>query len=197
MEAFESVVALALETEGFVVSEPVKFPVLGRTSKRAFDEFQTHGNEVDLVAARSDLLVLATVKSFFGSSGVTATHVTGTHEKHRSKYKILNNKEAQRQVIDGACKRYGYKRSQVRLRLYAGRFAGPSLGLQEAQIRAWAAKQKAGGGPIEVFNVSDVMDRVVKVAASTEYRNNPVLATIKALAATGYLVDPEAQLAGH
>jgi hypothetical protein len=32
---------------------------------------------VDLVAARADQLVLSTVKSFLGSQGVIADHVTG------------------------------------------------------------------------------------------------------------------------
>ena len=67
MEAFESFVAIALEVEDFVVSEAVKFPVQKLTKKVAYEESQTHGFEVDLVAARADRLVLATVKSFFGS----------------------------------------------------------------------------------------------------------------------------------
>ncbi len=33
---------------------------------------QTHGYEVDLVGARSDRLVLATVQSYLGSRGVVA-----------------------------------------------------------------------------------------------------------------------------
>lgn len=77
MESFESVVALVLEAEGFVVSGAVKFPVTRRTVKAMHKEVQTHGYEVDLVAARADVLVLATVKSFFGSRGVAAEDVAG------------------------------------------------------------------------------------------------------------------------
>jgi len=77
MESFESFVALALEDEGLVVSEAVKFRVKRRTAKTSHEETQTHGFEVDLVGARADRLVLATVKSFFGSRGVVADHVTG------------------------------------------------------------------------------------------------------------------------
>lgn len=91
MEAFESFVALALEREGFVVSEAVKFPVQLQTRKAAYKEMQTHGYEVDLVAARADRLVLATVKSFFGSRGVVADHVTGetTNERGGKLYLLL------------------------------------------------------------------------------------------------------------
>ena len=70
MEAFESFVAIALESEGFVVSGAVKFPVTRQVRKPQRVEVQTHGFEVDLVAANAERLVLASVKSFFGSRGV-------------------------------------------------------------------------------------------------------------------------------
>ena len=72
MEAFESFVALALEAERLVVSEAIKFPVTRPVAKAARHEIQTHGYEVNLVGARADRLVLATVKSFFGSRGVAS-----------------------------------------------------------------------------------------------------------------------------
>jgi hypothetical protein len=75
VEAFESFVAVALEAEGFVVSGGVKFRVKLPTRKAAYTEEQTHGYEVDLVGARADRLVLASVKSAFGSRGVVAEHV--------------------------------------------------------------------------------------------------------------------------
>ncbi len=69
MEAFEAFVALALEDEGLVVSESVKFPVRLRTRRQDQDEIQTHGYEVDLVGACADRLVLASVKPCLGSRG--------------------------------------------------------------------------------------------------------------------------------
>src|SRR6059036_3645779 len=45
MEAFESFVALALESEGLVVSEALKFPVTQQTTSG----LQTHGYLVDLL----------------------------------------------------------------------------------------------------------------------------------------------------
>jgi hypothetical protein len=65
MEAFEQFVAVALESEGFVVSSAVKFDVSRTTRKAAYTEVQKHGYEVDLIGARANHLVLATVKSFF------------------------------------------------------------------------------------------------------------------------------------
>jgi hypothetical protein len=45
----------------------VKFPVRRRTKKQAYEEYQEHGYEVDLVSARADELLLGSVKYYFGS----------------------------------------------------------------------------------------------------------------------------------
>jgi hypothetical protein len=128
MEAFESFVALALEAEQLVVSEAVKFPVARQVAKAARVEIQTHGYEVDLVGARADRLILATVKSFFGSRGVAAEHVTGqtTNKVARWHYRLLNELDLRDAVIEGAAQRFGYEPSQVHLRLYVGNLPGRS-----------------------------------------------------------------------
>jgi hypothetical protein len=59
-----------------VVTGATKFPVVLHVQKGA--QTQTDGFEVDLVAAWADRLVLASVKSFFGSRGVVASLVDGT-----------------------------------------------------------------------------------------------------------------------
>lgn len=189
MEAFESFVALALEDEGFVVSEAVKFPVKLQTKKAAYAEFQTHGFEVDLVAARSDRLVLATVKSFFGSGGVRADEVAGTSSRARQNklYAVLNNKTVRDGVMREAAKRFGYKRGQIELRLYVGRFAAPAGGHHRAAINEWARKQRVGAGSIKVFGVDQVVDRVRAMSEKKQYRDNPVLVTMKVLAAAGQM----------
>lgn len=187
MEAFESFVAVALEADGFVVSSGVKFPVKILTSKTARAEFQTHGFEVDLVAARSDKLILATVKSFFGSRGVAAEHVLGESLRSAAvkRYAILNNREVRSKVVRLAAQRYGYRTSQVELRFYVGRFAGRGGGSHEARIRAWAKTQRVGSGTIKVIDLSEVVDKVVEVARSTQYIDNPVLVALKVLAEAG------------
>lgn len=189
MEAFESFVAVALEDEGFVVSEAVKFPVTQPTAKSAYVEVQTHGFEVDLVAARGDRLVLATVKSAFGSRGVVAEHVTGATANLRARklYALLNNDTVRDAVVLGASQRFGYRPEQIEIRLYVGRFAAPTTGVHEVKIRQWCATQNVGAGPIRVFGVSDVVAKVVRAAQKKQYRNNPVLVTMKALEAAGLL----------
>jgi hypothetical protein len=189
VEAFESFVAVALEAEGFVVASATKFPVSQLTRKAAYAETQTHGFEVDLVAARADRLVLASVKSFFGSRGVVASHVDGStgDDRARKLYRLFNDIAVRDAVIAGAAERYGYTTAQVRLRLYAGRFAGPTQGQHEQQIRNWCAAQHAGGGPIEVYGVSDVIAAVRTAASSKQYRDNQILVTMKVLEAAGVL----------
>ena len=189
MEAFESFVAVALETEGLVVSEAIKFRVALPTKKAAYEEIQTHGYEVDLVGARSDRLVLATVKSFFGSRGVVAEHVTGAtaDEGARKRYRLLNDPELRTAVIAAAAERFGYQVSRVRLRLYAGKFAAQAQGLHEQRIRDWCARQIAGGGPIEVIGITEVITKVLGAAAQKQYRDNAVLVTMKVLEAAGLL----------
>lgn len=180
MEAFEQFVALAMEAEGLVVSSALKFPVKRRTRKAAYEEWQTHGFEVDLVGARADRLVLTTVKSFFGSRGVVAAHVRGeaTDPKLNALYAMINDDHIRSTVIAGAADRFGFSVDQVELRLYVGRFAG---GTNEAEARAWCATQIVGAGPIAVVGAAEVVATVRAVAQSKQYRDNAVLATLKVL----------------
>src|ERR1700677_4201555 len=178
MESFESVIALVLEVEGFVVSGAVKFPVTRRTAKAMHKEVQTYGYEADLVAARADMLVLATVKSFFGSRGVAAEDVAGGG-RFGTHYKLLNDQVIREGVITAAADRYGYAEDRVRLRLYAGRFAGPGKGIHEARIRDMPG--------FEVFGPEEIASKLIEVAASKQYRDSPALAAVKLLEAAGGL----------
>lgn len=186
MEAFEQFVSLAMETEGLVVSGALKFPVRRQTRKAGYAEFQTHGFEVDLIGANRERLVLATVKSFFGSRGVVTDHVDGTSPTNSSWYALLNNLDVRDAVTRGAAERFGYDINQLELRLYVGRFAGG----HEQRIRDWCASQIVGGSPIRVVGAPEVVATVREVAASTTYRDHPVLATLKVLEATASLAPP-------
>lgn len=182
MEAFEQFVALAMEEEGLVVSGALKFPVRRRTRKELHPETQTHGYEVDLVGARSDRLVLASVKSYFGSRGVVASHVAGTDPKWSSRYALLNQPTVRDEVVSGAMGRFGFSLGQVEMRLYVGRFAPAG---HEERVREWCAEQRVGHGPIRVIGAAEVVEKVRRVAARSEYRDNAVLATLKVLEAAG------------
>lgn len=186
VEAFEQFVALAMETEGLVVSSALKFPVRRRTRKAAYEEWQTHGFEVDLVGARADRLVLVTVKSLFGSRGVVASHVRGeaTEQRFNALYALINDSVVQTAVVQGAAERFGFTVDQVELRLHVGRFAG---GTNETEVRNWCATQMVGSGPIGVVGAAEVVKTVRTVAQSKQYRDDAVLATLKLLDVAGAL----------
>jgi hypothetical protein len=86
--------------------------------------------------------------------------------------------------MHGAARRYGYKVSQVELRLYVGKFAGQTKGEHEARIRKWAKRQRVGAGSIQVYGLDQIVGKVREAAAKKQYRDNPVLATLKAIEAT-------------
>ncbi len=180
--------ALALEAEGLVVSSAVKFPVTLRTRRADHVEVQTHGYEVDLIGARADRLVLASVKGYLGSRGVVADQVTGeTTSELARRYSLLNRPEVRGKVLKGAAKLYGYRTGQIEMRLYVGKFAGS--GAHEEQIRKWAKRQRVGAGPIGVYGLKDVVGRVREAASHTQYRDDPVLVTMKVLEAAGMLAE--------
>ncbi len=186
MEAFESFVALALEADGFAISSGIKFPVRRQVRKQTRVEVQTHGYEVDLVGACADRLVLATVKSFFGSPGVTAAEVLDEPGANRpGLYRLLNDPEIRSAVVEQAAGRYGYDIDQAELRLYAGRFRAPNQGENERRIREWASEQRVGVGPIRVIGLREVIGTVLAEAELNQYRDNPVLVTIKVLREAG------------
>ncbi len=189
MEAFEAFVALTLEAEGLVVSEAVKFPVTRTTAKVAHPEVQTHGFEVDLVGACSARLVLASVKSFFGSRGVVAAAVRGqaAEPAHNRRYAMLNDPVVRDGILHGACSRYGYEPTQVEFRIYVGKFAAGGKGAEEQSVRDWCAATTVGGGPIKVYGVAEVAARAREVANTKQYRDNPALVAIKVLDAAGML----------
>lgn len=186
MEAFEQFVALAMEAEGLIVSEALKFPVRRQTRKASHTEYQTHGFEVDLIGARRDRLVLATVKSYFGSRGVSYDQVSGAsaNTAGNARYALPNDQVVRTSVIRQAAARFGYDETQVELRLYVGKFAGAA---NEELVRNWRAGEMAGAGPILVVGSADVVSTVRMVASNSQYRDSAVLATLKVLDHNGAL----------
>jgi hypothetical protein len=186
MEAFESFVALALEAEDFIVAGPEKFPVKMKT-KSANEVYQTHGYEVDLVAARADKLVLVSVKGFYGSDGVRPNEVSGAAGPDKSSgYKMINNVELREAIVAQAAAKYGYRTSQVEMRLYGGKFKGGEAGL--SLVRQWAETQRIGGSALGVYSGRDIASIVLKMAESKTYRDHAVLMTLKVILEAG-LVD--------
>jgi len=176
LEAFESFVALAMGAEGLSVSGPTKFKAK-RKAKNGI--FQEHGYEIDLIGARGDKLVLASVKSFFGSGGVRGAEVTGKKPGSGAEgYKILNDRKLRKDIIEKAAEVYGYKVEQIEMRLYAGKFKKGD----EDSIREWCGRETAGGYPIQVIGVTEIFEAVKALASSKTYIDNPTIVAFKVMA---------------
>src|ERR1017187_799681 len=126
VEAFEHVAKVFLEAQGYAVSTNVKFFIRRRTKKQAYEEYQEHGYEVDLVAARADELLLGSVKSFLGSHGLSRQFFREiadlTKKPVWESNKLFNEPEVQSGVLDGCTQRFGYPREKVFLGLFVGKF---------------------------------------------------------------------------
>jgi hypothetical protein len=107
------------------------------------------------------------------------------NEALRRRYSLLNRPEVRGKVVKAAAKQYGYRVPEVELRFYVGKFAG--RGAEELRVRKWAKRQRVGAGPIGVYGLSDVVGVVRQAASRTEYKDNPVLVTMKVLEAAGML----------
>lgn len=182
MEAFEHIAKVSLEAEDFVVTSNLKFPVRRRTGKKAREEYQEHGYEVDLVGAKRDALVLASVKSFLGSRGVAKTGFRGLDDSKPSQqkgYLMFNEPEIRAGIIEQAARRFGYDQSQVQLRLYVGKFASD----HESEIRRHLS---AMSPPVAVFGLDQMIELVDREASSKTYRNDAVVVTVKVLRQLGW-----------
>lgn len=178
------------EGRGYVVTTNVKFPVRRMTRKAAYDEYQRHGYEVDIVAARANRLVLASVKSYFGSQGVHPQGFRGladeTKGTHFGRYTLFNDAVIRERVIAAAAAQYGYKPHQVRVALCAGKFAIKD-GSGERAIRAHLGALQGAGGPVEVYNLDELVAGVLQASAGSTYIDDPVVMTVKALSASRHL----------
>ncbi len=188
MEGFEHVVRLYLERSGFVVATNVKFKLAKKTRKKAREETQVHGYEVDVVAARADRLVLGEVKSFFGSKGVQRKSFAGLtnkpNERELARYRLINDADHRTELIGEACKRYGYRAAQVGVALFVGHF---KRGHEDA-IVAHVQSIRTAGGAIEVHAPRDIAKGLRDgVLGDGTYADDPVVSTLRLLKEVGAL----------
>ena len=187
MEGFEHLVKVALESEHFIVSSNMKFPFKRKTKKKKHDEYQTSAFEIDLVGARGDRLVLASVKSYLGSSGVSKQGFVGLADESKqtnySNHTLFNDEIVRQGVIEKACEMFGYKEDQVELRFYAGKFTN-----KKDEIIKHLKTITTGAGPVKVYDLDMILDQVLTVTESKTYMNDPVVMTLKALKQAGRII---------
>lgn len=186
MEAFEHVVKVFLEGQGYAVTNNIKFPITREIVKKdGRRENQTHGYEVDIVAAKGTELLLASVKSFLGSRGVTRQGFSGLADPSKptdfGAYRMFNDRDVRDGILRQASSRYGYSTRDIKWALFVGRF----LSRDEDAIRGHLAQ--AG---IRVFGIAEIVQGLRLVAISSTYVDDPVVVTLKCLAEAGVLKHP-------
>ncbi len=190
MEAFEHVVRVYLESEGFVVSGNVKFPVRRQTKRLDRVEFQTHGYEIDVVAARRNELMLGSIKSFFGSKGVERQGFKGIanplRRTHFDDYRLFNDADLRNEIVRQAAERYGYAESHVRVALYVGRFYAKDREAVERHLRSIVVGKHA----VRVVSLDVLAPKLIELSKSGTYSNDPVVMTVKMLREANLLSSP-------
>lgn len=128
------------------------------------------------------MLVLASVKSFFGSRGVNRQGFDGIADQTRKTYfglyKLFNDNEVRQGVIAKAGERFGYRVNQIELRLYVGKFQDEK---ERQAISHHLGGIQAGRGPIKVIALKEIIAALLGVIESKTYFNDPVVITLKAL----------------
>jgi hypothetical protein len=179
MESYESLVALAMSTEGLLVAGPEKFPFVLPHIRKGKTVLATKWIEVDLIGMNANTLVLSSVKSYFGSGGTTAADFLGEKGEKKAKlYSLIADEEVRNVVGRAVAERYNFKESQIEFRFYSGLYKGNS----EQRLRSWSEKPEnhAFGKPIKFYNVSQVIEPVSLLAEESRYVDNPSLVAIKA-----------------
>jgi len=99
MNAFENIVKLYLEEEGYWVRQSVKVNI-SKEDKEYIGKFSMPTPEVDLVAlkVRENELLLVEAKSFLDSPGVRFFGISGQDPKDAKRYKLFTNSKL-REVV--------------------------------------------------------------------------------------------------
>lgn len=182
MEAYENMVARAMETEGLLVAGPKKFAFMLPYMKQGKERIATTWIEVDLIGMSADRLILASVKSYFGSGGTDASHFLGEKGVKKAKgYRMIQDPEIRELLGEDASKLFGFDKKQIEFRFYSGLYKGDG----EQRIRDWADKKEnhAFGNKIQIFNVNQVVDKIVLLAEGKGYVDDASIVAIKAFKA--------------
>lgn len=94
MNAFEDIVALYLEEEGYWVRQSVKVEKISKEDKRAIGKKTMPTPEIDIVALnfKRNELLLVEVKSYLDSQGVDFDSLTGKNKRLAGRYRLFNHK---------------------------------------------------------------------------------------------------------
>jgi hypothetical protein len=103
-----------------------------------------------------------------------------TRRTYYERFKLFNEPDLRAEVCKLACKQFGYEPDRLELRMYVGNFARG----HEQAVRAHLANLDP---PVQVIGLSEIVDALIGLAEKRSYTDDPVVMTVKALAAAGCL----------
>lgn len=179
MDQFERLVCVLLEHGGYWVRQSQRVP-LDASAKRELQTPNMPNPELDVVAfqPRDNELLVLEVKSYFDSrSGVTLKDINGTNSGMAEQYRLLHNSQFRDKVEAALIKDLEHHRllpgtpPKVKYGFVLGRVSEKQSDAisQYLENRDWQY-----WGPTEI-------KKKLTSLASTPYRNDPVVMTVKAL----------------
>jgi Holliday junction resolvase-like predicted endonuclease len=108
MNAFEDIVKLFLEEEGYWVRQCVKVHNITKIDKKNLNNPSMPTPEIDIVAynASKNEILLVEVKSFLDSYGVHYEGVAGIDKKDGERYKLFTNDALRKVITDRLIEEY-------------------------------------------------------------------------------------------
>lgn len=184
MNAFEDIVKLYLEEEGYWVRQSVKVSKITKEDKRELKNPTMPTPEIDLVALhfRRNELVLIEAKSYLDSYGVYYEAVTGNvtkkyEEKDAKRYRLLNDDKFRKVVTERLKEDYFEKglinqKTKINYGLAAGNIKYPE---DEQRIREHFSKQNEKW---ILFSPKDIKQKIKKLS-DKGWEDNLVTITAK------------------
>ena len=178
MNAFEEIVKLYLEAEGYWVRQSVKVKI-SKDDKRAIGLPSMPRPEIDLVAlqVRENELLLIEVKSLFDSYGVDFEGVCGKDPKGAKRYRLFNNSKF-RDIVTGTLREEYLKRglinenTKINYALAAGKIHSP---WDESKISEYLLQQ----GWV-LFSPKQIKDKITQLSEKG-WEDNVVTLTAKVI----------------
>lgn len=179
MNAFEDIVRLYLEEEGYWVRQSVKVHRITKEDKRKLKKPSMPTPEIDLVALnmKKNELLLVEVKSLLDSSGVRYKSVCGEDKNWAKGYKLFNNRKYRNIIVKRLCEEYLKQgrineRTKINYALAAGKIRSEE---DESKIREYFAKP---GRRWKLFSPKEIKEKIRKFAEKG-WEDNLVVMTAK------------------
>ena len=178
MNAFEDIVKLYLEEEGYWVRQSVKVNI-SKQDKRDIGTYSMPRPGIDLVAlnVKENELLLVEVKSFLDSYGVYSEAITDEKDVFSKRYRLFTD-SIFREVVTKRLREEYLKQglvnenTKINYALAAGNIHSPA---DELEIREYFSKPERGW---KLFSPKDIKDKIRKMSKKG-WEDNLVTITAK------------------